>query len=316
MKSVSLHKCFLAFSFFLLGFAREALAQMPTINTSVDKRKVLIGEQFRYRVEAALPSDEYQVKWFTVPDSLGSFVVVSPGTTDTLQKDGMIHYGQTLTLTSFDSGERVIPPLAIHMDGIRGDSSFDMVSDSVEMVVAWTPLDSVKPFHDIKGILPVSKASKWWWLWVLGGLVILATLYLLLRKKFRKKSKLFTEPELPDYEEAMLAFRKLSEEKLLEKQKFKEFHLGLSDIFKRYLSRKTGVSMMNLMTEELLLELQKYPISREVLSELGGCLKMGNAVKFAKYTPPLYENEKCLDKTKEMIEKLHALEGKSADHDL
>lgn len=317
MKSVSLHKILFAaaFSFFIMAFAQQAVAQMPTINTSVNKKSILIGEQIQYRVEATVPSSQYQVAWFTVPDSLGNFLVAAKDAPDTLQKDGMIHYGQTLVITSFDSGTQVIPPLAIRLSSNFGDSSFDMRSDSVEVEVGWAPIDSIMPFHDIKGILPVAKESKWW-LWAIGAILVLLLIYFLFRDKFKKKKGVFSEAKLPAYDEAMLALKELSEARLPEKNELKVFHSGLSDIFKRYLARKTNLSKMNLTTDELLLDLQKYPITRERLSTFAECLRMGNAVKFAKYIPPLNENQNCLEQTREMIEQLHSLEGKNTEDDL
>jgi hypothetical protein len=43
---------------------------------------------------------------------------------------------------------------------------------------------------------------------------------------------------------------------------------------------------------------------------------MGNVVKFAKYIPPAYENEKCFSQTKEMIIAINNIVNKKPEDDL
>ena len=42
-------------------------------------------------------------------------------------------------------------------------------------------------------------------------------------------------------------------------------------------------------------------LSKEQLAAFANCLRMSNAVKFAKYIPSRDESEKCLQQTREMI---------------
>src|SRR4051794_10648234 len=77
----------------------------PSVKTSVDKNEILIGDQFKLRIEATLLPEEYKIKWPVVPDSLQHFEVVARTRIDSLyNNDRLTGLVQTLTLTSFDSG--------------------------------------------------------------------------------------------------------------------------------------------------------------------------------------------------------------------
>ena len=93
----------------------------------------------------------------------------------------------------------------------------------------------------------------------------------------------------------------MQKEQLLQKNEVKEYHIRLSEIFKRYISRKTNTYKLNLTSDEILMELDEYGLQKEQLFAFANCLRMSNAVKFAKYIPPQNESEKCLKQTKEMI---------------
>ena len=107
--------------------------------------------------------------------------------------------------------------------------------------------------------------------------------------------------KLSPYEEAMQSLTDLQQQQLLQKNEVKEYHTRLSEIFKRYLSRKLKTYKMNLTSDEILMELDKYEPGKEQLFAFANCLRMSSAVKFAKYIPPQNESEKCLEQTKEMI---------------
>jgi len=98
--------------------------------------------------------------------------------------------------------------------------------------------------------------------------------------------------------------------------KIKEFHTRLTEIFKRYLSRKTNTYKLHLTTDDMLMELSEFNLPKEQIAGFANCLRMGNAVKFAQYIPPLYENEKCLLQMREMITAVNNLMNKKPENDL
>lgn len=291
---------------FIIGFlfcVQTASAQLPTVKTTVDKNDILIGQQIKYHVETSMPDNTYRLSWFSVPDSFGNFIAITKNKIDSNFSNGNLNFSQDIILTSFDSGRQVIPPLTLTAATLEGDSTFNLYTDSIAINVTYSPTDSTMPFHDIKNIIEVKKTFPWW-AWVLVGLgIVLLIIWILFLFKFFKKKKdtnIF-ESKLSPYDESMQLLNDLEKENLLQQNKFKEYHSRLTDIFKRYLSRKTNTYQLHLTTDELLIELNGFDLSKEQIADFANCLRMGSAVKFAKYIPPAYENEKCFSQTKEMI---------------
>ncbi len=283
---------------------KGATAQLPGLKTSVDKNNILIGEQFHYKVETSMPDNSFRLTWFSIPDSFGNFVVVSKNKIDSTIANGNLIFSQELTLTSFDSGRKVVPPLTLIAEPLDADSSYNLFTDTIPINISFSPLDSVKTFHDIKSIIEVKKETpRWVWLLIGIGIIIIIVVAILLVKFFRKKEKIpeIFNAKLSPFDEAMQALSDLDKEQLLQKSETKEYHSRISEIFKRYITRKTNTYKLHLTSDEILMELSGYGLDKENISAFANCLRMGNAVKFAKYIPPQNESEKSLLQTKEVI---------------
>jgi len=179
-------------------------AQPPTLKTSVDKRQILIGEQLKYNVEASFPVNVYRIGWFNVPDSFSHFEVVTRGKIDTIEKNGLLIYRQTLILTSFDSGVYTIPALPVNLEPVVSDSTISLFTDSIPVNVSFSPLDSTKTFHDIKTIIEVKDEIPLW-MWISGTalliLLIVAIIYLIKYLRSRKKSESIFKSKLSPFDE-------------------------------------------------------------------------------------------------------------------
>ncbi len=299
----------------LLLSTQPSVAQSPTVKTTVDKTNILIGQHIHYKVETSMPDNTFRLSWFSVPDTFGNFVPIIKDKIDSSYSNGNWNFSQQITITSFDSGRQVIPPMALTVSTLDGDSTFNIYTDSIPINVTYSPADSTLPFHDIKNIIEVKKTFQWW-LWLLIGIVVILLIvliiYLIKRSKKKKDTGIF-ESKLSPYEEAMQLLDELQKENLLEKNEFKEYHTRLSDIFKRYLSRKTNTYQMHLTTDELLVEINELDLSKEKVFDFANCLRMGNAVKFARYVPPDYENQKCFSETREIITNINNIKNKKPE---
>jgi hypothetical protein len=309
LKKIVYHKS-LVILFFLLGSrwsAQNLFAQPPSVKASVDKNNILIGEQIHYSVSTSMPDNTFRLSWFNISDTIGRFHVVKENKIDSTNPNGNIAFSQEMTLTCFDSGRQVIPPLVLNLETLQGDSSFNLVTDSIPIQVSYSPIDSVATFHDIKSIIEVKKEWAWWWWALLGVALVLLFFWVRFLIKFFKKKK---EPDifkskLSPYDEAMQSLEKLDKEQLLQKNEVKEHHTRLTDIFKRYISRKTKMYKMHLTSDEMLMELGDYNLSKEQVSAFANCIRMGNAVKFAKFIPLQQESETCLLQVRETITEIN-----------
>lgn len=302
----------------LLCLTQAIFAQSPTINTSVDKDNILIGQQLNFRVQTSMPDNTYRLNWFSIPDSIGNFTVVKRNKIDTTRSNGNLNFSQDIVLTSFDSGRQLIPQIPLAISTLDNDSSFKIYTDSVAVNVTYAPTDSIMPFHDIKPIIEVKRTFPWW-AWALVALAILLLIaWIFFLRKFltKKKDTVIFESKLSPYDEAMESLSSLEKEELLQNNQIKEYHIRLTEIFKRYLSRKSNTYQMHLTTDELLIELNELDLPKEQIATFANCLRMGNAVKFAQYVPPAYENEKCFSQTKQMITAINNIVNKKPEDDI
>ncbi|MGN6296011.1 MAG: hypothetical protein ACTHM7_04460 [Ginsengibacter sp.] len=293
----------------ILFSLQRTFAQSPTVKTTVDKNDILIGQQIHFKVATSMPDNTYRLGWFSVPDSFGNFVPVIKEKIDSSYSNGNLNFSQQIIITSFDSGRQIIPPLPLSVSMLDGDSTFTVYTDSIPINVGYSPADSVLPFHDIKNIIEVHKTFQWWiWALIALAVIIVALIIVyLIRKARKKKSAEIFESKIPPFEEAMQLLDELQNENLIEKQEYKEYHTRLSDIFKRFLSRKNNINQMYLTTDELLIELNQ-DLSKEKIATFASSLRMGNAVKFARFIPADFENQKCFSEIKEMIVNIHNME--------
>jgi hypothetical protein len=193
-----------------------------------------------------------------------------------------------------------------------------MLTDSIQINVLHSPLDSIQPFHDIKTIIEVKAGWPWWvWALIIAAVILLIALIILIIKRLRKKKeeKDIFASKLSPYEEALKSLSVLDEEHLLNNHEEKEFHLRLSQIFKRYLSRKMNTNKMHLTTDELLIEIAPMEVQKQSVVSLANSLRMGNAVKFARFIPSTTESENCKNVIRETITEINSFMDKPVPND-
>ena len=94
-------------------FSNASFSQ--NISATIDREKILIGEQITLQLKAEniTPQTQHITGWFSLPDSGNHIEVVKRSPIDTLNINGTTSYFQNITLTSFDSGNWQLPPLRI-----------------------------------------------------------------------------------------------------------------------------------------------------------------------------------------------------------
>lgn len=281
----------------------NVFSQSPIVKTFVDKQDILIGEQIQYKVVATVPTGFFNVHWMNVPDSMPHFELVDKTKIDTTTDNGNTVLQQTLTFTSFDSGRWNTPAFLINFDPVKDDSTVNIFTDSFAINVGYAAPDSTNQLRDIKPIMDVTIKSYWWY--YAGGAILLALLiaFILWRyfKSRVKKPVQQLKGKLSPYDEALQELEKLKQLNLELPDDIKQFHSKLARIFKWYISRKQQHSIMNKTTGDVLVHLADNHLPKEIIAETATALRMGDAVKFAKYLPSLIESNECLEKIKTTI---------------
>ena len=281
-------------------------SQQPAVQMLLDKRTILIGEQFKYIVKAVFPY-QYKVQWPDFPDSIYHFEVVNIGKIDSLSERNNNVLQQTITFTSFDSGAWKTPSFLFTFVDPKGSKPVKVYTDSVLIKVGYSPPDSTNQLRDIKPIREVT-ITNYTWYYIAGGLILLILLGLLLWRYFknkRKKPKDVFSSNLSPYDEALQSLEKLRHNTLQGRDDIKLYHTQLGLIFKRYISRKQHTDRMNYTTGDLLILCNGPGFPKECLTDIASALRCGDAVKFARYLPSQIESAECLDKIKDAISFIH-----------
>jgi len=149
--------------------------------------------------------------------------------------------------------------------------------------------------HDIASLMPAHGIPGWAVVAAsLTAAALVAIASFLIWKKFRKTPLINTTPQLPPWEEALKKLEVLS--KSMGKYSKKEFYFSLSEILRRYVSRRYSIDAMEMTAEELRPALDHFFASLADLKELRLDIKSfiarSDTVKFA---PESTDNEKMDD---------------------
>lgn len=260
-----------------------------------DKRKILIGEHIKLRIETRIP-ENLPVK-FPVWDSLPHFEIVESGKIDTSSSGQAIVMIQEVTLTSFDSGSWHIPPFHITID----DKIYR--SDSISVEVGYVPFDESGEYNDIVDVKAVSDP----WQYVLYALGIIAVLVLIwalwyLVKNRGKKTTAGSFPHLSPFDEAMKMLDILKEESPPAKEKYTR----LIDIFRVYLKRQLKIDTTEKTAAELVIVINADDFSRDQYTAIAQVMRMSDMVKFAKYIPGTEEDKESIETVRNVIQTLNS----------
>jgi hypothetical protein len=300
------HRKFFLMTVLLACFSYVLSYAQPVVKTFADRSEILIGEQFKVRVQADFAVSDYKVRWLTIPDSIPHFEVINRSKIDSVYTNSQLSgITQTFTLTSFDSGKWALPSFMVGIDPLKDDTTYNYFTDSLPVTVSFSASDTTNQLRDIKPIRNVEVVNRLWY-WIGGGILLLAIIaYLVWR--FRSKNKKTTSPipvksNLSAYDEAMLELKKLQQFDFSDPSSIKLVHTRVAEILKHYLSRRENNNYLNNTTSDILVVLTDIGVNQTKLSGVAGALRCGDAVKFAKYLPAGEETTHSIAAITDLIE--------------
>jgi hypothetical protein len=285
-----------------------AYPQEIKVTSSPDTSAILIGDQIGFTVSATIPSGTRATLSTAVDTLAGKIIILGRSARDTATAPGgKIVLTDKYLITSFDSGTYSIPPF--YAEVVAGDSIKRYYSDYSLLNVSRpdvTPPDTTDVIFDIvpprnapvtfREILP----------WLVIGVISAIVLYLLARFLPRNPLRRFVRPPAPAEPAHVIALRELNalrEEELWQKGEVKEYYSRLSDIVRRYIDNRYGISSPELTTDETVRMLQKAAVTtKEQMSVVKELLSLSDMVKFAKYLPQRELHEKSYDDAVRFVE--------------
>ncbi len=294
---VDLYKRVIPLKVFLLLlitlYSNAVFANGLTATAEADTNKIRIGEQFHINLTANIPFG-YKVIFPALADTFNHFEIVNRGAIDTLsdksKKDLTLR--QQLTLTSFDSGFHVIPPMPFLVQ--QGKKTDTLLTEASLMTVVTVPVDTTKDIKPLKSIMEVPFPWLDYLLYLLLFFAITGIIYVLYKKFYRKKVAVKPErviPARPAHEIALEKLKQIEQEKLWQQGFIKKYFSEITDTLRQYIENRFGVFAMEQTTDEILRHFENDLIKQEEKEKLKYVLRLADMVKFAKAITIPTENE-------------------------
>ncbi len=265
---------------------------------------VLIADQIFYGFNLSGVEEGTQFAFPVVKDTLMSGVeIVEPWKMDTLKtikgkkgNPGSLDLRGGLTITTFDEGIYVLPPLAVQR--LSKDGVLDtLVFDPQRLEVMTMPVDTAtfKP-HDIKGQIRYPVTFKELLPWIIGGLALagLIALAVWLIIRFRRRNNPEYIRKDPPHIIALRELDKYRGNKMWAPEKQKAFYSGITDALREYIDARYGISAMEMTTAEIFKDMKHTDAPEELLAEMKDLFERADFVKFAKFTASEEENASAL----------------------
>ena len=289
------------FSIFFSLFSFFATAQ---VTSTIDSTKIKIGEEILYIIH--VDADSTDVVVFPDEQTFAPLEMIESYKTDTTFEGAKYRLIKKYGLTQFDSGHYTIPPQRIFIN------NKPFLTDSIKVEVNDVIVDTTKQkMFDIKPAVEV-KAPPFDWkqllYWLLPILLIIGIVFYFFRRKKRKDA---AEKQLPPYEEAIVALKKLDNTQLLKENKSKEYYSSLTEIVKRYLDREVDEAALESTSDELITRLMmhkdagNFDFDLETIRKLDLIFKRADLVKFAKMSQQAGQAEVDRKTIEEIINETH-----------
>lgn len=229
------------------------------ISSQVDRSEITIGDRIRYEIKVVYPKAG-RLELPSVLGNLGAFEVKDYQASEPKDADGLRIQTWRFDLSTFTVGKYTLPPQIIEYREGTDTAATVYYTQPIEIDVKRTSPETVKDIADIAPPIRV-EAPVPWLLYGLGAVVALAAgivLWRVLRKKTQAQA---AKPLLPPFDEAMEALDRLKDLALIRQNRAREFCFALSEILRRYLSRRYGIDALESTTSEFLGKAGTLPVT-------------------------------------------------------
>jgi hypothetical protein len=249
------------------------------ISSQVDRSEITIGDRVQYEIKVVFPADG-RVELPSVLGNLGSFEVKDYQASDPKPAGKLQIQTWHFNLSTFTVGKYTLPPQQVVYRQGTDTNAVIYFTQPIEINVVRSSAETVKDIADIAGLAEV-KGQRPWLIYGLGLLAFLV-LAILLWTRLRKPTMLPAEkPPLPPFEEAMEKLSGIKNLALIRQNRPRDFCFILSELLRRYISRRFGIDALESTTSEFLADVKGLPITAAQKEFLGIFCSTTDLVKFA-----------------------------------
>lgn len=253
-------------------------------NLSVDRTEIKIGDQITATIKADVLNIGILANADDVwPDSIEAIEVV---TGPEWNRENPSSVTASWKVAFFDTGWIRIPPLLLV---VRSDGRLDSVfTNDIPIRVLPVMPDSMG-LEGLRGIYEQPFNPGYYKKYiphVLIVLLLMAGLFFWLRQRKSKYVEAPPAPPPPLPEEwAEEALKALAEKKLWQGGEVKEHYTELTYILREYLERRYSIHAMEQTSDEIIVQLKKLNLGKDLLMDTEQLLSVADLIKFAKADP-------------------------------
>ncbi len=258
------------------------------------KRDLTVGD--RFKLELVVRHHRNTKVGEPFAPSLDPFMILDKKSVTRYAGDTIVDV-HTLTMAAFATGEPKIPPFIVPYPA-EGEVRA-AASDSLPVKVASVMPKDMKDVNDLKpqvqfpNLLPI-----WIMLAILAAAGLGYTGWRLYRRY--RRIRLYGAP-LPDpWDEALATLDKVPADDWLASGHFKRYYYTVSEVLKRYLTRRFGFPALDQTTTEIMrsMKVTKTP-EREGFGEF---FRQADMVKYAKFVPLATEAAAVIPTARELVQ--------------
>ena len=285
-------------------------AQNVTVDAQIDSVQRLIGQQAKIKIEVTANSDSRIVMPTFDKEIVEGVEIVHKAEPDTLYLNDRkrMEITDVYTVTSFDSALYMIPAFEILVDG---DPYY---TRELALAVYMMPIDTTNldSFFGPKDIWHTSlmwdDCKESFWLFIAFVLFVSAFVWVLVRYLNNKPIIRIVKvtPKLPPHVVALNEIERIKgDDKWRVAGHSKEYYTELTDTIRAYMNERFGFNAMEMTTSEIVENLMRVS-DKDTIKELEELLVMADLVKFAKFEPPMNENDRNMVSAIEFVNKTKA----------
>lgn len=280
-------------------------AQSIEVFADTDTTEYIVGDFIHYTLELKYSKD-IRVEVPSVIDSISVLEFISEDKPVKQENENEVYELRKFVFSKYDSAEVKIPGYNINYYVGNETEASKIRVNPVSILVRTIEVDQAGDIQDVKS--PIKIELNWILivLIALGVVIILATIYLIVRYYRNKKTGGVTEKRIikvPAFRIALDSLSSLDKKKLWQQGKVKEYHSEITEIIRKYFEERFDVLALEMTSGELLDSLQSKSDSGEILGITREFLSNADLVKFAKFQPMPTVNEEMMKQAYEIVNK-------------
>ena len=285
--------------------------QEVSVHAESDSAHITMGDWFHLTVQARHSGSDV-ISWPGWKDSIGVFEIIHQDSVQRDESGGVITEKVKFTLSKYDSGEFVIPPIEVAYTSSDDTASHHTKSDPLTIHVSSVQVDTSKAIKDIKPPLDVSLTWKeiFFYTGIIAAIAALlyAIYYYVKKRKKPEEVQAAEEAKIPAHIQAIARLKELEGKKVWQQGNVKAFYSEATEIVREYFERRFGIMALEMTSDEVFAQLKRFALEADTMKTIESFFIDADLVKFAKYAPIPSENEAVIPEGLAIVDRTKPVE--------